>query len=87
MGTTIEEFDRFATQNEFHGGELGVIAELRHSCWTLEVLGKLAVGNNRSQVTINGSTTVTVPDPDVATTPYGLLALPSNSGVHTATTC
>lgn len=82
VGTTIEEFDRFATQNEFHGGELGFIAELRRRRWTLEVLGKLAVGNNRSQVTINGSTTVTVPDPDVATTPYGLLALPSNSGVH-----
>jgi len=82
VGTTIEEFDRFATQNDFHGGELGVAAELRRRRWTLEVLGKLAVGNNRSRVTINGSTTVTVPDPDVATTPYGLLALPSNSGTY-----
>lgn len=82
VGTTIEEFDRFATQNDFHGGELGLTAELRRRRWTLEVLGKLAVGNNRSQVTINGSTTVTVPDPDVATTPYGLLALPSNSGTY-----
>ncbi len=83
VGTTIEEFDRFATLNEFHGGELGVVVELRHCRWSLEMLGKLAVGTSRSQVTINGSTTVTVPDPDVSTTPYGLLALPSNSGIHT----
>jgi len=82
VGTTIEEFDRFATQNDFHGGELGLVAELRRRRWTLEVLGKVAIGTNRSRATVNGSTTVIVPDPDEATTPYGLLALPGNSGTH-----
>lgn len=83
LGTTLEEFDRFATRNEFHGVQLGMLTGLRRNRWTVEVVGKVALGSNHSQVAINGSTTVTVPDPDTATTPYGLLALPSNSGVRT----
>ena len=83
LGTTIEEFDRFATRNEFHGGQVGMITELRRNRWTVEVIGKLAAGSNHSRVAIDGSMTVTVPDPDVATTPNGLLALPSNRGTHT----
>lgn len=82
LGTTIEEFDRFGTQNEFHGAQVGMMTALRRNRWIVEVVGKLALGSNHSQVAINGSTTVTVPDPDVATTPYGLLALPSNNGTH-----
>lgn len=87
IGTTVQEYDHFATSNQFHGGELGVIAQGRCCRWSWEAVGKLALGNNRTQVAIDGSTTVTVPipgaPPDVAVTPAGLLAQGTNSGLHT----
>ena len=87
IGTTIQEYDHFATRNQFHGGELGVSAQGRRCRWSWEAVGKLALGNSRSQVAIDGSTTVTVPipgaPPDVAVSPAGLLAQDTNSGWHT----
>ncbi len=86
VGTTLSEFDRFQTENQFHGAELGVVTELRHCNWTLELLTKVAVGNTHSRVAIDGSTTVTVPVPggpaDVVTTPSGLLAQQTNIGIY-----
>ena len=76
LASTIDISDRFDTKNNFHGVELGIQWERPMFCnWTLEVLGKMALGNNRSIVTIDGQQTS---DPD-----QGLLALDSNSGVHT----
>lgn len=87
LGTTVQEYDHFATSNHFHGGELGLVAQWRCCRWSWEASGKLALGNNRTEVAIDGSTTVTVPipgaPPDVAVTPAGLLAQSTNSGLHT----
>ena len=80
VNTTIQLSDRFAASNEFHGAELGFVAKTECNRWSLELLGKLAMGSTRSQVSINGSTVVTEPDQAPATYPGGLLALPSNSG-------
>ena len=56
-GTTIDIEDYFRTQNEFHGAELGVVAQFYRGPWSLELLGKLGIGNNNQVVTINGHTT------------------------------
>ncbi len=82
LGTTIDESDQFTTQNDFHGVEIGMMTARRRNGWSVEACGKLAFGSTHSLVGINGATTVTVPAPDVATTPFGLLALPSNSGTY-----
>lgn len=51
--------DSFSTQNEFHGVDFGTLMELRHGCWTLDLLSKIALGTNHSVVRINGTSAVT----------------------------
>ena len=77
--STIQIVDQFHSQNDFHGGELGLATEWRQCRWSLETSLKLAFGNTHSRTAINGSTTI-----DAITYPGGLLALPSNMGVHSA---
>jgi hypothetical protein len=72
--------DLFDTENQFHGGEIGLLWEGQRWRWSLEVLGKIALGNSRQTVQISGST-VTSPGPSVE--PGGLLALPTNIGTYT----
>ena len=48
--------DRFHTNNEFLGGELGFLWEWEHRRWSLELLSLLAIGNNRQTVDISGFT-------------------------------
>ena len=81
--TTFLLTDNFATSNEFFGGGLGFIWEWRDRRWALDVLTKMALGNNRQQVAISGSTlrdrgtTIETLKED-----SGLLAQPSNVGVY-----
>ena len=85
--TQFDIRDSFRSRNEFHGGEIGLIAERFHGRWSLELLAKLAMGNNRQTVTIDGETAIRVPGQDgvfhFASHPGGLLALPNtNMGTH-----
>ena len=76
LASTISLSDQFNTKNNFHGVELGAQWERPIYCnWTLELVGKMALGNNHSAVTIAGTST--------ADANQGLLALDSNSGTHT----
>lgn len=81
-GTTLEESDWFETENSFNGAEIGVIAQRCHCNWTLEGVMKMALGNNHSEVNVDGHATFNVPgaQPPVTTTPAGLLAQQSNIG-------
>jgi hypothetical protein len=81
-GTNFNAFDSFRTHNEFNGGELGMVIQSHRGRWSLESTLKLALGDTLSQVDINGGTVVT--SAEGAKTPYvgGLLALPSNIGIH-----
>ena len=74
--------DRFNTVNQFNGAEVGFVADLRKARWTLELLGKIAVGSNRQTVKIDGSTVITGSDADDGTYEGGLLALPTNIGTY-----
>lgn len=80
VGTTFAIEDRFLAENDFHGGDLGFVAEFWHNGWSLEVLAKVALGNLRRSADISGSTNTTVPGGAAVTTSGGLLALPTNSG-------
>jgi hypothetical protein len=72
--------DQFATSNAFSGLDLGLSGESHYGAWTIEWLGKVAVGGNYSGAQINGSTAVAVGGGATVVSPGGLLALPSNIG-------
>lgn len=82
IGTTINLFDLFESENEFHGVEFGTASRHYRGRWTLETLVKLAIGSTRSTTTISGQTTRTVPGAGSATSSGGLLSQPSNIGTH-----
>ena len=77
--TTFASTDDFQAQNEFHGGEVGVTAQVFEGRWSLELLGKVALGNNNESVRINGFNSISVLGTPV-TTPGGLLTQPTNIG-------
>jgi hypothetical protein len=81
-GTQIATVDDFNTQNEFHGGEIGLRAEFFWDSLSLDLLGKVAVGNLNRHVNINGNQVVSVPGAAPITQAGGVLALSSNSGFH-----
>lgn len=81
-GTTKDLFDSFDTENQFHGGELGLSYRDRMGQWSVEVLGKVALGNTSSQVRVDGATVTTTPDGSSATFSGGLLAQDTNIGLH-----
>lgn len=81
-GSTLSSFDQFDTTNKFNGLLVGLDGRFRRSCWTFEVLAKVALGNTRANVLIDGSTTTETGGAS-ATTAGGLLALPSNIGNYT----
>ena len=74
--------DSFYTQNQFHGVDFGTLIELRRGCWTLDLLSKIALGNNHSIVRINGNTDITENNVTTANT-GGLLAQRTNIGTYT----
>ncbi|MFV1965115.1 MAG: BBP7 family outer membrane beta-barrel protein [Pirellulaceae bacterium] len=80
LGTTFDIFDNFTAENDFHGGDLGLVAEFYRNAWTVELLAKVALGNLRRTVNIEGGTTIQTPPPNATTTAAvgGLLALPTN---------
>lgn len=81
-GTKQESWDSFATDNDFHGGELGLNAEFYRGPWSLNLLAKLALGSVHQQVKIDGWTTIVTPDPNSQTfeSAGGLLSQPTNIG-------
>ena len=76
-------FDDFSTRNQFYGAQVGLDGEFGRGPWSLDVLGKLALGDTNQRININGGQQVTNLATGV-TTPFvgGLLALPSNIGSH-----
>jgi hypothetical protein len=80
-GNTIIVSDRFDTSNHFYGGQLGARVECGHLRWTLELLGKAAIGVTHQTVTIRGSTSIDT-QPAIAAN-GGLFAVSSNSGRFT----
>src|SRR4029079_9031279 len=70
-------------KNQFNGGQLGMMMTYNCNRWTLDILGKMAVGSMLQEVNIAGNTTVTVPGQVPVFSQGGFLALGSNSGSFT----
>jgi hypothetical protein len=75
--------DRFRTRNEFFGGQIGMRTIARLGEFSLEFVGKVALGSTRQSVAIEGATTATVAGAAPVTGVGGLLALPTNIGLYT----
>ena len=80
QGTTFDIQDSFRTSNEFHGSEFGLSYERQRDIWSVELLGSVAFGQMCRQVSINGTTTTTVPTLAPDTRSGGLLAQSTNIG-------
>ena len=73
-------FDRFRSESEFHGGELGLVGRWQKGYWSLELVGKGAIGSSRRNILINGASTLVDVDGNVTAYEAGVLAQPSNIG-------
>ncbi len=82
-GTRSTVLDRFSTTNDFTGGEIGFDWGIERNRWSLNLLSKLGIGNNRQKVSIYGETTLTPVDDDPPPPQAGgLLAQVSNIGSY-----
>jgi hypothetical protein len=81
-GVTASFQDTFRTQNQFNGASLGLVAGIRKRALSLEVLGKVGLGDMRELVAISGTRTVTLPSGASTTSGIGFLAQPSNEGTR-----
>jgi len=81
-GITVDFQDTFRTQNQFNGASLGLVTGIRKRVFSLEVLGKVGLGNMRELVAISGNSTVTAPSGATSTAGVGFLAMPSNEGTR-----
>lgn len=80
--------DQFDAHNEFHGGQLGLLADLHRGPFYVEMTGKVAFGTNYQVVTIDGAThliTAGQPLPLLRSFPGGVYAQPSNMGQYRQT--
>lgn len=81
LDTQFDLFDRFETDNEFHGAVFGLDFQgPTIDCWSINLLAKVAVGNTTARYTISGQTTTTTSTGDTSTVNGGLLAQDSNIG-------
>jgi hypothetical protein len=71
--------DRFRTFNQFNGFDMGISYERCRGPWSIDLLAKLALGNTRQRVDINGSTRIN----NVLQNGGGLLAQNSNINSYT----
>ncbi|MDZ4781715.1 MAG: BBP7 family outer membrane beta-barrel protein [Planctomycetia bacterium] len=81
--SSVRSSDLFDTENEFHGGELGIDTQINRGSFFLKILTKAALGNTHQTVNIAGST---VSSDGVNSTTFagGLLAQPTNIGEITS---
>ncbi len=75
----FEIVDLFDAETEFHGVELGFLYEYHRCRWSVELLAKIALGNNHHEVLIDGGTRITA-NSISDTFPGGLLAQRTNMG-------
>ena len=73
--------DSFQTENQFHGVDFGTSLRFCKGCFTLDLLSKLALGNVRSRIDIDGSTVITQKG-QAETFQGGLLAQRTNIGSY-----
>ena len=80
-GTTLALLDSISTQNEFHGGQIGVLNDWDNDCMKISASFKLGLGNMRQRAVFLGHTVI---DDSVnsVTDAQGLLTRNTNIGIH-----
>jgi hypothetical protein len=79
-GTLLVTRDQFSVENDFDGGEIGLMSESSDGRLTWSLLTKVSFGNMRQRVAIKGNSSTTLGT--TANFGYGLLTLPSNIGTY-----
>jgi hypothetical protein len=82
-GTVIRTTDIFGTKNEFHGGHVGFINEVASGRFSLNLLGKVAMGNMRSTSSVSGLFSEDPPIGATVTASRGIFAQSTNAGLIT----
>ncbi len=82
-GTRRLTVDRFDTDNDFYGGQVGTVTQFRRDRMTLDVRASVALGVTHQELNIDGSTALTLPNGPTVVAAGGLLALNSNIGRYT----
>jgi hypothetical protein len=77
---TITVFDRFATHNQFYGGQIGIDGRYLWGKWSVDMRAKLGLGGTEQTIDIDGGQRFVAPDGTVTAAKGGLLAEPSNIG-------
>ncbi|NLF10134.1 MAG: BBP7 family outer membrane beta-barrel protein [Pirellulaceae bacterium] len=75
--------DNFRARNDFHGSEIGLRNRIYRGRWSLEILTKIAIGNNHQVVFIDGQTIVTPVNQPTEVRDGGVFAVRSNEGTYT----
>ncbi|HYV35599.1 MAG TPA: BBP7 family outer membrane beta-barrel protein, partial [Gemmataceae bacterium] len=83
QGSTTVVTDSFKTDNTFLGGEFGVRLESRWNSFFLTVEPRVGIGATRQSIVIGGVSVLEQPGQATQTAPGGILAVASNSGIHT----
>jgi len=81
-GTFLGVQDSFHTRNQFHGGQLGLVGQLRQGPFWAEVTGKVALGDSHEDVNISGFTATVAPGGPINLLPGGLLTQLGNIGSY-----
>jgi hypothetical protein len=76
---SVTTFDGFATRNTFNGGQIGTRVDRHWGRFSVDLVGKLALGSMHEAVTIQGQTTTNAPLP-VTQAVGGIFAQTSNIG-------
>ena len=79
-GTVILNEDIFDTQNRYHAGSIGLMAEYDRCHLTWNLLAKVGLGRMTQRTHISGSRSTTVPNQTPIVTDQGLYALGTNIG-------
>jgi hypothetical protein len=82
LGSTVSREDSFHTRNQFYGGQVGGRLEYLLGDLDVSLSSSVALGSTQQRLAIGGSTALTVPGAAPVEAAGGLLALPSNIGVH-----
>ena len=78
--SSLTDFDKFRTANDFLGAQIGARSRLTVQNWELGATGKLALGATYQTVDIQGATTLITPGAAALTAPGGVLAQATNIG-------
>jgi hypothetical protein len=79
-GTRIINQDRFATYNDFYGGQVGTIVGYSRDRLSVDLRTTIALGATHEKLKINGAQVRAIPGGPTLFFEGGLLALPSNIG-------